>query len=95
MAYHPQTNGLVEHFNHTLADMLAKTVAKYGHDWDTHLPYVLFAYIGPAYKSLLRNVHFFFYTDEIHAYRLRRTCQCLEVVNLWILMTPRQHSSLD
>ena len=42
--YHPQYDGLVEKFNSTLIDMLAKSVDKYGHDWDSHLPYLLFAY---------------------------------------------------
>ena len=42
-AYHPQTDGLVERFNRTLFDMLAKTV-EHGVDWDEPLPYVLFAY---------------------------------------------------
>ena len=32
-AYHPQTDGLVEQFNHTLTDMLAKTINKGGQDW--------------------------------------------------------------
>ena len=42
--YHPQTDGLVEQFNHTLTDILAKTTDKGGQDWDNRLPYVLFAY---------------------------------------------------
>ena len=42
--YHPQCDGLVEKFNSTLINMLAKSVDKYGHDWDSHLPYLLFAY---------------------------------------------------
>ena len=42
-AYHPLTDGLVERFNRTLTDMLAKTVAP-GVEWDDRLPYVLFAY---------------------------------------------------
>ena len=43
-AYHPQTDGLVERFNRTLTSMLAKKVEQGGQDWDTQLPYVLFAY---------------------------------------------------
>jgi len=43
-AYHPQTDGLVERFNHTLIDMIAKFVAGHQKDWDIYIPYVLFAY---------------------------------------------------
>ena len=45
--YHPQTDGLVERFNQTLKHMLRKSVGKGGKcakDWDTLLPYLLFAY---------------------------------------------------
>ena len=42
--YHPQCDGLVEHFNQTLKMMLRKFVIKEGKDWDKLLPYVLFAY---------------------------------------------------
>ena len=43
-AYHPQTDGLAEKFNHTLASMLTHYVNKHQDDWDEHLNYVLFAY---------------------------------------------------
>lgn len=43
-AYHPQTNGLTERFNSTLATMLSHYVNKEQSNWDVYLPYVLFAY---------------------------------------------------
>ena len=53
-AYHPQSDGLVERFNRTLTDMLAKT-AKNGADWDTRLPYVLFAYRATVQASTVES----------------------------------------
>jgi transposase InsO family protein len=43
-AYHPQTNGLTERFNKTLADMLSMYVDVDQRNWDTILPFVTFAY---------------------------------------------------
>ncbi|XP_053333593.1 uncharacterized protein LOC128507002 [Clarias gariepinus] len=42
--YHPQTDGLVEHFNQTLKNILRKFVSDTGRDWDKWLPFLLFAY---------------------------------------------------
>ena len=42
--YHPQTNGLTEHFNQKLQTALIKMVIEEQNDWDEHLPAVLFAY---------------------------------------------------
>ncbi|GFW42579.1 transposon Tf2-9 polyprotein [Trichonephila clavipes] len=42
-AYHPQTNGLTEHFNKTLADM-SMYVDVEQKNWDEILPFVTFAY---------------------------------------------------
>ncbi|CAM2113821.1 unnamed protein product [Caretta caretta] len=41
--YHPQTDGLVERFNQTLKAMIKKEVSRDGKDWDTLLPYLMFA----------------------------------------------------
>jgi len=36
-AYHPQCNGLVEHFNRMLKTMLRKQAATFGTQWDKFL----------------------------------------------------------
>ena len=43
-AYHPQTNGLVERFNHTFAQMLSMYVDSCHDDWDEIVDFVVFAY---------------------------------------------------
>ena len=42
--YHPQLDGMVERFNHSMQDMLAKLVEDDRSNWDDLLPYVLCAY---------------------------------------------------
>ena len=44
MAYHPQCDGLVERYNHTLKTALRKHAARFGVLWDKLLPGVLWAY---------------------------------------------------
>lgn len=60
-AYHPQTDGLVERFNRTLAKMLAAYVEKNQKDWDEHLPYVLFAYRTAEQSSTKEEPFFLMY----------------------------------
>jgi len=42
--YHPQTNGLTERFNKTLAGMLAMYVSEKQQEWDEYIPFAVFAY---------------------------------------------------
>ena len=60
-AYHPQTDGLVERFNRTLLDMLAKTSEEHHHDWDLCLPFVLFAYRCGPQASTMESPFFLLY----------------------------------
>ncbi|KAE9347247.1 hypothetical protein PR003_g7026 [Phytophthora rubi] len=52
MAYHPQTQGLVERFNGTLIGMLRMFVSETQSDWDLYLPRVLFAYRTSYHEAL-------------------------------------------
>ena len=58
--YHPQTDGLVEKFNATLINMIAKSTSA-GSDWDTRLPYVLFAYRSALQESTKESPFFLLY----------------------------------
>ena len=59
--YHPQTDGLVGRFHQTMTDMLAKVVEKEGEDWDTHIPYILFAYRTSLQQSTGESSSFLLY----------------------------------
>ena len=53
-AYRPQTNGLVERFNATIATMLSMFTDSQHKDWDRFLPYLVFAYntsVNPGTKE--------------------------------------------
>ena len=50
-AYHPQTNGLAERMNKTLAVMMSMYVNQHHRNWDEFLPYVVFAYNSTVQDS--------------------------------------------
>src|SRR5436309_7986171 len=61
--YHPQTNGLVERFNRTLCESLAK-VSEKENQWDEHIEQVLFAYRITKHATTKRTPFFMTYGRE-------------------------------
>ena len=49
--YHPQSDGMVERFNRTLATMLTAYVSSNQRDWDSQLPYVTMAYRSTDHET--------------------------------------------
>ena len=60
-AYHPQTDGLVERFNKTLAQLLSMYTSRNQQDWDEYLPAVLFAYRSTRQESTKETPYFLMY----------------------------------
>src|SRR5216117_2346329 len=61
--YHPQTNGLVERFNRTLCESLAK-VSEKENQWDEHIEQVLFAYRTTKHATTKKTPFFMTYGRE-------------------------------
>src|SRR3989440_9163598 len=62
--YHLQTNGLVERFNRTLCESLAK-VSEKENQWDEHIEQVLFAYRTTKHATTKRTSFFMTYGREV------------------------------
>ena len=50
--YHPQSDGMVERFNHTLLSMLATTIADHPWDWEDNLCQLCYAYNTSVHSSI-------------------------------------------
>ena len=50
-SYRPQSDGLVERFNRSMQNMLAKLVNQFRDDWDQVLPYIMCAYRATPQQS--------------------------------------------
>ena len=58
--YHPQTNGLIERFNRTLCESLAK-ISEQEEQWDKHIEEALFAYRTSKQKTTGRTPFYLTY----------------------------------
>ena len=64
-SYHPQTDGLVEKFNSTLIEMVAKC-CEVTNDWDSYLPHLLFAYRSSIQESTRESPFSLLYGRDPH-----------------------------
>lgn len=64
-AYHPQTNGLTERFNHTLCTMLTHYTNSSQTDWDEYLPYILLAYRTTPHHTLKQTPFYMLYGRNV------------------------------
>ena len=59
--YHPQTNGLVERYNKTLAKTLAKVCLQRPQDWDDFISTALFAYRTARHETTRHTPFYLLY----------------------------------
>ena len=63
-AYHPQTNGLVERYNKTLAETIAKSSFRKPFEWDELIPSALFAYRTTRHATTKQTPFYLMYGRE-------------------------------
>ena len=66
IAYHPQCDGMVKWFNHTLKSMLRKHATTLAHQWDRNLQSVLWAYRNTSHESIHEIPSFLLFGMDCH-----------------------------
>ena len=81
-------DGLVEKFNSTLTNMFAKSAVK-NSNWDTHLPFLLFAYRATVQESVRESPFYLLYSRDprLPTEDLQRLHQTMQ----WMLMILSLH----
>ena len=65
-AYHPQTDGLTERFNGTIGNMLATAIESTRAEWDSLVPYLVFAYNTTPQASTRESPFFLTFGREAY-----------------------------
>ena len=63
--YHPESDGMVERFNRTLATMLTAYVSTNHKDWDEQLPFVMMAYRSSDHETTGMSPNMFMFGREV------------------------------
>jgi hypothetical protein len=63
-SYRPQTNGMVERFNHTIGECIAKLVQEDNKEWDQFVDAVLLAYRTKKHKTTSKTPFYLVYGRE-------------------------------
>uniref|UniRef100_A0A3Q2QNB4 Integrase catalytic domain-containing protein n=1 Tax=Fundulus heteroclitus TaxID=8078 RepID=A0A3Q2QNB4_FUNHE len=62
--YHPRGNRMVERFNRTLKEQLARLIQDYGGEWDHHLPAVVLSFNSTPHSSTGYSPYFLVHGRE-------------------------------
>ena len=64
-AYHPQSQGALERLHQTLKSLLTRYCSEHGKDWDTGVPFVLYAIRSTCQESLGYSPHELLFGNEV------------------------------
>ncbi|XP_075099276.1 uncharacterized protein LOC142176106 [Nicotiana tabacum] len=89
-AFHPQTDGQVEHTIQTLEDMLRECVIDFKGNWDDHLPLIEFTY-NNSYHSSIKMAPY----EALHGRRCRSPIGLFKVGKAELLGTDLVYQAME